>query len=306
MDKRIRAHIFALVTVTIWGLTFIASKVLLDAGASPYEILALRFGFAWIFLSMLCPRGIKFTGIQQELPFAVCGFFGTALYFLAENSALQYTMTSHVGILTSIAPFITALMFWLVYKERPSLFFVIGFLLALIGLVLVATNGDIRFQNLQELGTDPLRGDILCLLAAWTWAMYCVGMREIEKMTLAHKLQSHKQLDTLALTKRIFFWGLVSILLLAPIMKPNMAWLKFKLDIMAPLLFLALLGSTLCYVIWNQAIKDLGEVKTSLYIYAIPAITLAASHVILHETMSIYALAGIICIVAGLFISHKL
>lgn len=39
----------------------------------------------------------------------------------------------------------------------------------------------------------------------------------------------------------------------------------------------------LCFVTWNCAVKALGAVRTSVYIYMVPVITVAASAVILHE-----------------------
>lgn len=301
MSQRVSAHICALLAVVVWGLTFVASKVLLKEGAQPYEILALRFVLAWCVLTLLRPRGIAFEGftlasLKHELPFALCGFFGTALYFLAENSALQYTLTSHVGILSSTAPFLTGLMFWLVYKERPSRAFFIGFVLALIGLVMVATNGSIKAEDFLLLGPHPLLGDLLCLGAAWTWAVYSIGMREIRE---------DEKCDAIALTKRIFFWGLIAIALIGPFMGFSISWVRPDPLLLACLAFLALLGSGLCYVIWNKAISVLGELITSLYIYLIPVVTLLASVLFLGESMSAVGYLGIVLIICGLVVSNK-
>lgn len=303
MNKQIVAHLCASLAIIFWGLTFVASKLLLDVGASPFEILLLRFSFAWIFLTILCPKGLAFKGFnrqsfKQELPFAICGFFGTSLYFLAENTALCYTLTSHVGVISSTAPFLTGLLFWVWYKQKPTRWFFVGFVCAFLGLVLVATNGKLSLEELFLLGENPLLGDFLVLLAAGTWAVYCLGMREIERLGLG-------SLNPLAMTKRIFFWGLVSIFMLCPAMGFDISWFSFSPTTIGSLLFLALFGSSLCYVIWNYAISVLGEVKTSLYIYCIPVVTLVASYFVLGERIAALAYLGIVCILLGLFISGK-
>lgn len=66
-----------------------------------------------------------------------------------------------------------------------------------------------------------------------------------------------------------------------PLLRP----LEFKfgmqrfldLSVLANLLFLGLGASALCFVTWNLAVGILGAVKTSVYIYIVPVITVAAS-----------------------------
>lgn len=49
------------------------------------------------------------------------------------------------------------------------------------------------------------------------------------------------------------------------------------------IIFLGLGASALCFVSWNFAVKILGAVKTSVYIYMVPVITVVTSVLILHE-----------------------
>ena len=60
------------------------------------------------------------------------------------------------------------------------------------------------------------------------------------------------------------------------------------------LLFLGLGASAMCFVTWNFAVKVLGAVKTSVYIYLVPVITVLCSVVVLHETISTRAALGIL------------
>lgn len=295
----IRAHVYALIAITVWGGTFVASKYVLDCGATPFDILVSRFFVAWLILTALCPHGIKFEGMKKEIPYIMCGVFGVTLYFLAENSALLHTMVSNVGILTATAPLITALIFWAVYKERPSVFFVIGFVIAIVGVALVALNGKTpEFQF-------SLYGDFLCLLAASSWGVYSIGYREISKRHNP-KHGPAKEFNSLAVTKRIFFWGLVSMVVLSPFMGFNLRWLDVTNPVLLlALAFLALLGSSLCYVLWNNVIKELGEVRACVYLYAIPAVTVVAAFILLNERLSLGAIVGIVLILVGLVVSNK-
>ena len=96
-------------------------------------------------------------------------------------------------------------------------------------------------------------------------------------------------------------------------MIPAMFLFDFKLDIerftndvyLFNMLFLGLGASALCFVTWNYAVKILGAVKTSIYIYLVPVITVIVSAFILHEIITIKTIIGIALTIAGLFISEE-
>ena len=71
------------------------------------------------------------------------------------------------------------------------------------------------------------------------------------------------------------------------------------------ILFLGLGASALCFVTWNYAVKRLGAVRTSIYIYLDPFITVAASVLILHEPFTWMIGLGTVLTLAGLLLSEK-
>lgn len=289
--KEISGHVFAFITIFIWGTTFISTKVLLKT-ISPIEILFLRFTIGFIVLLVVYPHRLKVKKKKQELYFAAAGLCGVTLYYLLENIALTYTFASNVGVIISIAPFFTAIFAHLFLDgEKLRLQFFIGFAVAVIGIFLISFNGS---SNLQ---LNPL-GDILAVLAAVVWAAYSVLTKKISAF----------HYNTIQATRRIFFYGLAFML-------PALFLFGFKINInqlMEPvhlfnILFLGLGASALCFVTWNSAVKILGAVKTSVYIYMVPVITVVTSGIVLYETMTGIAVFGIVLTLAGLFISeHKI
>ena len=73
---------------------------------------------------------------------------------------------------------------------------------------------------------------------------------------------------------------------------------------MLNLLFLGFGASALCFLTWNYAVKVLGVIKTSVYIYAVPVITTITSAIILHEPITKVTVAGICLILIGLSLSE--
>jgi drug/metabolite transporter (DMT)-like permease len=71
------------------------------------------------------------------------------------------------------------------------------------------------------------------------------------------------------------------------------------------LLFLGLAASALCFVTWNYTVKILGAIKSSVYIYMVPVITVVTSVIILHEKITVMSFSGTILILIGLFISES-
>ena len=110
-------HVLTLMTIIIWGTTFVSTKVLLEA-FTPIEILFFRFTLGYLSLWAIYPRKGTYGTLRQELLFAAAGLCGVTLYFLLENIALTYTFASNVGVIISIAPFFTAFLAnWLLDGE---------------------------------------------------------------------------------------------------------------------------------------------------------------------------------------------
>lgn len=284
-----RGHLSALLTIFIWGTTFIATKILLDS-FSPVEILFYRFLIGYLALWAVLPRHLRAKSLKEELYFAAAGFCGVTLYFLLENFALTFTLAANVGVIISIAPFFTALFGWIFLKgERLGGRFLAGFGLAMAGIWLISFRGE------QGPQVNPL-GDGLAVLAAVVWAAYGTLTKKISRFGYG----------TIMTTRRTFFYGLA-------LMLPVLALGGFRLGperfVPGPplycLLFLGFGASALCFVTWNYAVKVLGPVKTSAYIYLVPVITVTTSVAVLQEKINGLAACGIALTLAGLILSES-
>ena len=288
-NKTFIGHFAAIVTVFIWGTTFISTKMLL-ANFTTIEIFFTRFVIGLIALTIAFPKRLKGTTKKQELTLAAAGLSGIALYFLFENIALIHTLVSNVGVIISIAPFFTAILSYRFLEgEKPSKNFFLGFVVSIIGIAFINFSGN---QNVQ---INPL-GDLLVVFAAFSWAVYSV---------LTKKISTYGY-NTIQTTRRIFLYGIIFML-------PTLFFFPAKWDIptflqtesLLNFLFLGLGASAMCFATWNMAVKILGAVKTSVYIYMSPAITVVVSVLVLNEKITLMTACGTILTMAGLFISEK-
>lgn len=283
-------HGAALLTILIWGTTFISTKVLLTS-FQPVEILFLRFVLGFLALCLIYPRRLRLGERRQELWFAAAGLCGVTLYYLLENIALTYTLASNVGVLVSVSPVFTALFsHFLLRREKLRPAFFAGLAVALAGVVLLSYNGS------AVLKLDP-RGDVLALLAAAIWSAYSLITRHISSF-------GYPVVQT---TRRIFAYGLVFMLpaLLIFGFRPSLAAVLEPVNLLN-LVYLGLGACALCFVTWNFAVGKLGAVKTSTYIYLVPVVTLATSALVLGEPVTPLSAVGAALTVAGLALSeHK-
>ena len=97
-NKHTTGHLLAVLTILIWGTTFISTKILLN-DFTPVEILFFRFILGFVALMIVYPHRLKVVNKKHELLFAAAGLCGVTLYYLLENIALTYTMASNVGVL---------------------------------------------------------------------------------------------------------------------------------------------------------------------------------------------------------------
>jgi len=292
-------HLVAFVVVTIWGSTFVFTKILLQAGLSPAQIFTLRFIIAYVLLLVyqLFSHRSSFTTClfcgtwRDELLMAALGVTGGSVYFLAENAAMLYTTATNTSLIVCSCPLFTMLLVAWCYRktERFSGMQALGSLLACMGMAAVVLNG--RFV----LHLSPL-GDMLAFCACLLWAAYSLLMKTVSQ-----------RYSSLLITRKVFFYGLLTILPYFAFFPSEFHFSSFTLhsSLLWNLLYLGVVASMLCYLLWGWVIKRLGTVEATNWVYINPVSTIIFAWWLLDEHITPWFLFGTACILVGMFLCDR-
>lgn len=289
-SKALWYHLGALLTVTAWGVSFVSTKVLLEHGINPTEVYVVRTLLAYLLVLCVCHKRIFSNSLRDELLFVSCGLCAGSLYFIAENTALEYTLVSNVSLIVTLSPLITTLLVGAIYKnERPGKGVLMGSLIAFLGV------GCVIFNSSFVLDVKPL-GDLLSLSAAVCWSVYSLVLRKLSAFY-----------TVMFISRKTFFYGMVTaipFLIAIPEHTPLDVYLQF--DVWSNFLFLGVFCSMIAFIIWAFTVKGLGAIKANNYLYVQPIITLIASALLLSEKVSIVGYIGCSLILLGVWISDRM
>lgn len=295
MNRRIY-HFVAFLTVAIWGSTFVFTKMLLLNGLSPAQIFTLRFIIAYVLLLgyELVFKRAEFRlfshTLKDEALMVALGITGGSVYFLTENAAMLYTTATNTSLIVCSCPLFAMLLVALVYRnsERFSSVQVFGSVLACMGMAVVVLNGHF------VLHLSPL-GDALAFCACLCWAVYSLLMK-----------WATERYSTLFITRKVFFWGLLTILPYY-IVKPGFPSMPTMMsaEVLWNILFLGVVASMLCFLIWNWVISKLGAVVATNWVYLNPITTIIFAAWLLNEQITPWFLLGTCLILAGMYLCDR-
>lgn len=284
-NRNILVHILAFAIVCVWGTTFVSSKVLINNGLRPSDVFFCRFLLAYIFIWFVTPRKLFADSLKDEILLMLLGVTGGSLYFQAENTALIYTSVTNVSLIVCTTPILTSVVMSLMkggeYLTRRQ---VVGTLIAFVGMAMVVLNGHFALK------LSPL-GDLLAFAAAWSWAFYSVITKRL-----------NNKYRNLFIIRKVFFYGLLTII-------PVFLWSGFMTDVsilLKPqvifnLIFLGMLASLACFVLWNVVMDRIGVLVASNYLYLNPVVAIITASVIINERITLFAISGTILILFGLY-----
>ena len=287
-NKVLLFHLITAAVVTIWGITFVSTKVLLQHGLGPMDIMFYRFVIAYCCILAISHKRLWANNWKDEFMLMLSGLTGGTLYFIAENNALRISQASNVALLVCTTPIFTALLANLIFKEPLRKNMMIGSFIALIGVGLVVFSGSVILQ------INPL-GDFLSIMAALMWAIYCLILKPLGK-----------RYPTTFITRKVFIYSILSVMvyfLFDPLMM-DVETLTNPI-VLLNLFFLGIVASMLCFIAWNAAVKVLGPSRTANYIYVQPMSTLILSSIILSEIITLTSLIGAACIIGGVYLAEK-
>ena len=290
--KQLLPHLVAFLVVASWGTTFVCTKLLLLGGLTPAQIFILRFIIAYLLLlGYSLVKGIRWLSNcwQDELLMVALGVTGGSLYFLTENSSMNYTTTTNTSIIVSLCPLFASAFIGLFYKsERLSRLQTFGTLMAAAGVIVVVMNGHF------VLHLSP-RGDLLAFAACLCWALYSLLM-----------IPANARYDTVFVTRKVFFYGLLSMTpyyILYP--ELNFHLLLEQPQLLWNLLFLGCVASMLCFLTWNWVLKKLGAVVATNYVYLNPVTTIIFAWFLLGEPITLWFLLGTVLVLLGMFLADR-
>lgn len=297
-------HFLAFLTVAIWGVTFVSSKVLIAEGLEPSQIFFLRFLLAYIGMWLLAPvfrkNGVHLfaKSLVDELYMVLLGVTGGSFYFLLENTALKYTQASNVSFLVSSSPLVMLSLSLLVRrfmkgrmadgqeKVRVGGVFIAGTLMALAGIAMVV------FVD-SGVNISP-KGDFMALGAALCWGVYSVLMGVVGS-----------EYSSAFITRKVFFYGLLTIVPFLFFCPPVTVEFLLRPAVWTNLLFLGVVASLACFVIWNEVMAKIGNVTSTNYVYLNPFFTLVFAVLLLGERLTPLSAAGSVLIVLGVIAAGK-
>lgn len=287
--KNIGFHFLAIAIVSIWGTTFVSTKVLLLNGLTPAEIFTIRFIIAYTLLRLFTLKQKMWSGnLIDELKLLGLGISGGSLYFLTENAALEYAPASNVSLLVCTTPILTILLVRLFYRsERLTGKIIAGSLIALAGVSMVVLNGHFVLE------LNP-RGDLLAFSASLLWAIYTLLLRSLEG-----------KYDNLFITRKVFGYGLLTIIPYLLLNPPSFNAPLTSATVLGNIIYLGIVASLICYAAWNLTVKKIGTSSSSNYLYINPIAATITASLILGEQITIAALIGTALIFSGIYIARR-
>lgn len=288
-SRKLLFSFLTIVVVVIWGTTFTSSKVLIEHGMNTTDILALSFVIAYIFALALSHKKLWSDNLKDECIHALCGLIGGAGFYITQVEAVKYTLTTNVSIMIAASPIMTAILAYFIFKERFSKQMIFGSVMAFAGAILVVFNGNF------QLDIHPA-GNLLSIGAALSWALYSILLRIlVEKYTVTFTI------------RKVFFYGMIGLLAYALFYPLNINMdLLSNVVVIGNLIYLGLISSLVCYIIWSMAINELGPTKTANFMYIMPFATLLFGYFILQESVTLASIMGLLLIIGGVYLTERI
>jgi len=279
-----------LATMAFWGGTFVAGRLLAGV-VQPFHAAFLRFSIAVILLLFIlrCVEG-RFPPLELKQLCAVVllGLTGVLGYNVAFFTGLQTVSAGRAGLIIALNPVGIALLSALFGGEplRPA--GCMGILISVAGAMLVISNGDLSLLTSGAgVGELALLGCVLC------WALYSVigrrAMRGLSPLTA------------------VTYSALAGALLLAPVALAQGVLASipgYGLEAWGSIIFLAVFGTVLGFIWYYQAIKEIGAVRSGVFINFVPLFAMLFGLLLLGEPVTLTLLQGAALVITGAWITN--
>ena len=276
-----------------WAGNFIVGKYAFLTDIPPLSLVFYRWTLVWfILLPFTYKEIIKYKDIiLKNLPLLfLLGFTSVGLFNSFTYLALIHTQVINASLFNAAIPAIIILLCLLFKVEKTNKFQILGLIISVLGIIAIITK--LKLDILLSLNFN--KGDLIMVGGALTWGIYSTLLKR-KKFTL----------PLLTLVHVICTLGLISVLPQFLYEYTNGQVIKFDINLVYTLIFLALFPSIGSYYCWAGAVSIVGANRAGISLSLIPLFSTIFAIGIYDEKFQFFHLIGAILIILGLFLSNK-
>lgn len=290
LSERSVAILAGLVSVFLWGGSFVATKIAL-ASFSPLTLITLRLsiGIIVLFILVVWKEKLFIPSRKEILPLILLGFIGFVINQWLNAYGIEMTSATQASWLTASAPVFMALMGSIFLREKVVAWQILGMGIAFSGVFLIAAGRDVNAPPAMDIW-----GSIIVLLGAIAWAAYSV---------LGKYLVGAVPYLSLTFYSMVFGW-----ILLLPMVFFSSEW-SFPSQLSTregwAVLFLGLGSTGLAYAFYFFSLKGAETTIIAAIQYLEPIITLLLAAWLVAEKISLAVLVGGLLIILGVWLVNR-
>ncbi len=292
-DKK--ALIALIITVLIWGSSFVAIKIVLDQ-ITPLALSFLRSGVATFALILLLGFNEGFVKIgevlrEKFLYFVLLGATGVTLFNIFQNVGIQYTSSGIASVLLATNPLFVLVLSIIFLREEINRNRLIGMMLGFFGIVIVIFGG----KNIMGfLLSSSFAGNILVLFSALCWGLYVIMNKRVLR-----------QYSPLLLTTSAFIFGSLLLFILCVFSRNFSVITGLSATSWLFVIYLGLISSGLTYLLWNYVLKRMEASKASVFLFLIPIVAILLGKIILAEKITPSLVVGTGLVLSGIYLVER-
>lgn len=292
--KRIKGsgiYLISLLSIILWSMSYLWSDRLIRLGIPVEYFVFVRIlvaGLLLLLYNLIVGNRIRIRK-EHRYVFVLLAVFEPLIYFVCETHGIALTGSpTFSSLIIATSPIFSMIVGVLFFREKVSLLNVFGMLVCLGGIVMV---------TLTKIHT----GEYL------VWGMLLLGIAIISEVGHA-SCTKYVSCDYKPEVIVMYQFLIGAVLLLPLFLFKGLSSfdreLYFSWEVFSPILYLAVLCSSVAFSLWVNTIKWLGVARSSIFMAVIPVFTALDGWVIGREVLSPMQAAGIAVACIGVILSQ--
>lgn len=278
---------------TIFGFSFMFTKLTLSYVRDIYHMLAFRFSVAFLIMTLLLlfkVIKVNYRGKNFKWLF-ILGLFQPILYFIFETKGIDLLPSSQAGIMIASVPMVVLALAMIFLNERTSFKRILFIVLSILGVAVI---------NMNNLATGNLLGAFYLSIAVFAAAVYNVLSRKL------HMAFTAIEMTYLMMGMGAVIFNAVSIInhiqhqALADYFLPVM-----NIKAVIGFLYLGVLSSIVAFFVLNYYLSKVEASRVAVFANFTTVISVLAGVVLLKEPFTWQQLIGGIMILVGVYFTQK-